>query len=919
MIFDKYKNSIKTRLIINVIFIHAILMALIVFDMLQREKAFMMNQLLNKGEDLTTILASSTASALLNNDLVALNELISELDNVNDYYMVFILDKNGKVRASKPKKYFNYTLTDEASKTLIQKVNNSSKICSQTIHNELVDSIAKVYVNDAVVGYVRTILNSRTLSDQLIVMTTNGIYYILAAIFIGAIFVWFSVRRMTANLNRLTHAAHEIANRNFNISLPDVKQKDELALMINAFRVMQSSLQSYITTIDKNEKRLTLALEGSSDGLWDWNLLTGEMYLSPRYKEMLGYEESEFNDGFQSWKESLYKDDAKAAIKFVEDFLQSDTTAYEQSFRMIKKDGTLLPVLSRAKKVYNKEGKAVRLIGTHVDMTEINRSHQFLQNIIDGVEIPIFVHNREYAVILQNRTAKEFLASVSKSKLEVSEHHKLLKDALEKQEISKTIYTYLDTDNRESTVELSLYPVVNEQGEVESIIETIYDITTLIRAQDSLKHQAEYDSLTNLPNRILFNDRLQQSIKHAQRYHEKIALLFLDLDNFKQVNDSLGHDFGDKLLINIANILEHSIRESDTVARLGGDEFTIILDKFKNSDILVDIIQKIIKSININHIIRGKEIYTSFSIGVSIYPDDGEDTTTLLKNADTAMYKAKALGKNSYQFYTADMTDRALERMMLETNLRQAVQDTQLEVYYQPQVNAKLNKVIGLEALIRWKLDGKFISPEIFIPLAEEIGLITQIDVFVLTTAVKDFINLKKAGKDIEQVSVNISTLDFTHNEYINSLHQLLQESSFETKFLEIEITESQIMKDSTAATKQLQLFKEMGIKLAIDDFGTGYSSLAYLKQLPISRLKIDKSFIDDIESDKDDQEIIKTIIAMAQNLNLNVIAEGVEDRIQKEFLLSAGCHEIQGYYYHKPMPYSELIKVLPHKVRLVY
>ena len=434
-------------------------------------------------------------------------------------------------------------------------------------------------------------------------------------------------------------------------------------------------------------------------------------------------------------------------------------------------------------------------------------------------------------------------------------------------------------------------------------------------AEKNLKHLAEHDPLTGLPNRILFADRLKQAMKNAKRYEESVAVLFIDLDHFKNVNDSLGHSAGDKLLQDVSKRLKNSVRQSDTVARLSGDEFAIILDHFNHVDTIISVVQNIMHSLEKPLYIENQELYITLSLGISLFPEDAQDTDTLIKNADTAMYKAKNSGRNNYQFYTSDMTKKAFERIVLENQLRQSINLNQMEVYYQPQINAKNNTIIGMEALVRWNHPSlKVVSPDKFIALAEDIGFIVELDEWVMKEAVLQFKQWHQDGLNPGILSLNLAVQRLEQNGFIKSINNIIEEFNISTEYLSFEITETKIMKHPKKAIQSLNELGKLGIKVAIDDFGTGHSSLSYLKKLPINKLKIDRSFIKDIPDDLDDMEITKTIIAMAKNLHLEVIAEGVETIEQRDFLLENGCDEIQGYLYHKPSPADEIENILRKK-----
>jgi len=480
---------------------------------------------------------------------------------------------------------------------------------------------------------------------------------------------------------------------------------------------------------------------------------------------------------------------------------------------------------------------------------------------------------------------------------------------------TSTEHSLISKSGKEIVLSFRNSLLFDSENNVTGILSSGSDITELLKTQDALKHQAEHDALTGLPNRILYIDRLEQAIKNATRTHESIAVVFIDLDHFKDVNDSLGHGVGDTLLKTVSQQLQDSIRKSDTVARLGGDEFTIILDKFTKIKTITTVMQNIINSFKEPLLIENQEIYVTLSIGISVYPQNGTDANTLIKNADAAMYKAKHNGRNNYQFYTQDMTLLAYDRIVLETQLRQSLDKNQMEVYYQIQIDSRDDTVIGMEALIRWNHPEKgFVTPDNFIPLAEEIGFITELDEWGTDQALRQFKKWKEMGLYPGVLSLNLSILRLEKDGFVQSIQDIFNNNLAKPGCFSFEITESQIMKNPQSAIDKLNQLSALGIKLSIDDFGTGYSSLAYLKRLPISKLKIDRSFIKDIPDDLDDIEITKTIISMAKNLNLLVIAEGAETIEQIEFLKAIGCYEIQGYFYHKPSPAIEVEQILKDK-----
>jgi diguanylate cyclase (GGDEF)-like protein len=447
----------------------------------------------------------------------------------------------------------------------------------------------------------------------------------------------------------------------------------------------------------------------------------------------------------------------------------------------------------------------------------------------------------------------------------------------------------------------------------------IHDITDrkntenkIAEQKNSLHYQAHHDALTGLPNRILFQDRLEQAIEKAKRNNSKIALLFIDLDHFKEINDSLGHDIGDDILKIVTTRLKAAKRDEDTLARLGGDEFTIILEDLHQGQdaslISNKILESLAQSININNNI----LYVSSSIGISIYPDDGDSAQSLLKFADSAMYKAKDEGRNNFQYYNSTLTELAFERVVMESNLRAALENEEFVVYYQAQVNGVTNTIIGMEALVRWQhpIMG-LVSPSKFIPLAESTGLIIELDRYVMKTAMAQTSQWYKEGLNPGVLAMNLAMKQLQTKDFILILKQLIKETNCKSEWLELEVAEGQIMTHPEKAILILQKISDLGIELAVDDFGTGYSSLAYLKRLPIDKLKIDQAFIRELPEDEEDVGITKAVIALAKSLHLKVIAEGVETKAQRDFLVENGCENIQGYFYSKPIPADEFENIL--------
>lgn len=485
-------------------------------------------------------------------------------------------------------------------------------------------------------------------------------------------------------------------------------------------------------------------------------------------------------------------------------------------------------------------------------------------------------------------------------------------EALLRGEVYRNVIVNRRKDGQLYHEAVTITPLTDQQGKVTNFISSGKDMSESIQAQERLHHLAHHDALTGLPNRVLFVERLKHALQRANHRKRAVAVMFLDMDRFKMVNDTLGHEAGDQLLQAMAARLLACVREGDTIARFGGDEFAGLLNDVASPEDVAPIVQKFVEALAPTFLIDGHELFVGGSIGISLYPEDGTDPQSLMKNADTAMYSAKQRGGNSSEFYYAGMNENALARLDVETGLRHALGRQEFILHYQPQVDLKHGEVVGLEALLRWeRAESDMVSPLEFIPILEETGLIVAVGEWMLRTACVQHRAWQAAGLPPLRMAVNISSRQFEADDLTEILRRSIQDADMSAEFLELEITESVLMKNVDQGIAALHALSTMGIRFAIDDFGTGYSSLTYLKRFPIDILKIDKTFVREITENADDAAIVKAIIMMAHSLGIHVLAEGVETREQAEFLRQQGCDLAQGHYFSPPLSGKEIERLL--------
>ncbi|HAQ07957.1 MAG TPA: GGDEF domain-containing protein [Bacillus bacterium] len=665
--------------------------------------------------------------------------------------------------------------------------------------------------------------------------------------------------------------------------------------------------------LQKNRKRLKSIFDTLDVAIWSHDLKSGTLLITSGIEKLYGYSSKEFYKDNTLWKKVIHPEDHYVLAERESGF--SRGKAVTSIYRIIRPDGEVRWIQDRGIPALDENRKLVDFTSVLFDITDRQESEGRYRSLVEMSPDLIAVYSRGKLDYINEAGCKLFkaespaeLVGLPISKLipsEVLAQIKTRELTIDENFEEKLWFEFKATqlDGKEIDVEMSAMPILYEGRMAEQIVGR--DLTQRKKAEKTIKYMAYYDVLTGLPNRNMFRKHLNAALK--QNEDQKLAVLFLDLDRFKIINDTKGHTVGDLLLKVVANRLKNAVQNAGLVSRQGGDEFIILLKDHDEGQV-IEVAERILEEFSAGIIVENQEFFVTPSIGISMAPSNGRDEETLIKHADTAMYLAKERGKNNYQFYTDKLHGLSSRKMELENGLRKALEHDQLVLHYQPQVKLDTREVIGVEALVRWRHpEHGLISPAEFIPLAEETGLIVPLGKWVLQKACKQNKAWQDAGYRRIPISVNISVRQLQEDRFIDTVKQVLDETGLKPIYLDLEITES-IMQNSEKTAMILYQLKELGVTLAFDDFGTGYSSLSLLKHLPIDKIKIDKSFVDDIIHHANQGTMVKTIIDMGHNLQFEIIAEGVEEPEQVDFLLGNGCLIGQGYYFSMPLP-SDLIE----------
>jgi diguanylate cyclase (GGDEF)-like protein/PAS domain S-box-containing protein len=655
-------------------------------------------------------------------------------------------------------------------------------------------------------------------------------------------------------------------------------------------------------------------------------------FVSAGCHALTGYEPHEVVGNAVISYDDIEHPDDRARVRDAVQMGLAEQRRFQVEYRIQCRDGRVKWVMERGAGVFDDAGGLVAIEGFIEDITErrlaedaLRETERRFRSIFEHATEGIFQTSPDGRYLNVNPALARIYGYASPQELmdtigdigrqlyvDTKRRHEFLRLMEEHGSVNNFVSEILRKDGSRIWIAENARVVHDDHGAVLHYEGTVVDVSATKRYEEELVHLANHDALTNLPNRIMLNDRLRQMLLHATRGNTVVAVAFVDLDNFKLVNDSLGHNVGDQLLMTMAERMKSCLRETDTVARLGGDEFVLLLSGERRGEAMGAVIRRVLAGICEPCAIDGHDFNVSASIGISVFPRDGRDVETLLKNADTAMYRAKESGRNNFQFYTAEMNVAVNSRIETEANLRRALERSEFVLHYQPKVDLGTRRIVGMEALIRWQHPQHgLVGPVHFIGISEETGLIVPIGEWVLNTACEFNHSLQEMGLPPMRVAVNLSARQFRGHNITGTVRRALAHSGLLPKWLELELTESLVMHDAGNLISTLEDLDNIGCKLSVDDFGTGYSSLSYLKRFPVANLKIDKSFVRDIASDADDAAIVKAIIVLGHSLELSVTAEGVENEGQLRFLAKNGCDEVQGTYFGEAMPGPDLLALL--------
>jgi|GEM_PF-467722 len=929
------KMSLRSQLFYGLGLLLTLLISGFTYLIVSYQSNFLQEQRLKQAINRSQAVVTSVKVWVMTNDYIGLQEVVENFTKFEDLDYITIVNSDGKLIAHTDKQLTGKYIADQKRVDYLNTLKDtSSPLLEETNifkNGKYLEVFRPIKHENTLLGFVHLRIDNSAYINNIKNTISQGLIFTLTSLLLAGFFIYYITSLLIRELLELGIVMRRVSHGERDV-IANVDGAQEIAKLSSELNALTSNLKHSEELIAQLHERQKLALSANNDGVWDWDIQNQTIYLSDRSKEMLGYTESEFEDSLENWRAHIHPNDLAKRDAAIVANIKKESKYYQDVHRLRKKDGSWIWVLERGKTIF--EGKrAVRMLGTHTDITkekeqQMRYARQAL--ILEQLHDSVIITNLNGDILSWNKGSEVIFGytkeEVQDKNIELLYPADEYKSNREKiiQAIQKGSHNFdarlITKEQREIYLLTSLSILKDEEQSPSGLVYISQDITKrkaaqreLIAQQSILEYQANHDSLTGLANRTLFNTKLSNALVNAKKLKKRIALFFIDLDNFKEINDSLGHVVGDKVLQATAQKLLSMLNAAQTLVRLGGDEFILIIEDKNEQDEIASFAQQIIQHLSHPLSIDNHLLYITCSIGISLYPDDGDTVDNLLKYADSAMYKAKYEGRSTYKFYDVQMTKLALNRIAMESSLRNAlIKRDEFVIYFQPQVDAQNDELIGMEALVRWQHPTLgFIAPSEFIPLAETTGLIVPLDRIVMHHAMIQLSKWYEQGLNPGILALNLSVQQINQSDFMEFLQATLYETHCKAEWIELEVTESQIMKNPKEAIKTLNSISALGVELAIDDFGTGYSSLSYLKKLPINKLKIDQSFVKDLPNNENDVGISKTVITLAKSLNLNIIAEGVETKEQKDFLVANGCKNVQGYFYSKPLSADDMTQLL--------
>jgi diguanylate cyclase (GGDEF)-like protein/PAS domain S-box-containing protein len=920
-----WAGSIQRRLVLGTGAAVALTTAAFVWQMVSYQRGILERQSEERRAALAEALAINSSSPVLASDLGGIEEVIASIRHYPGLRYAMVLNAEGRVLGHSDARYVGQFVSDSVSLSLLEGPRQAQAIVNT---GPLTDTAAPIKSRGVFVGWARVGVSQQALSGSIASMTRTGVLYGIAAVLLPALAVALLTRGLTGGLNRLVALTAELGAGNTGVRA-GLRREDELGALGNAFDRMAAALEKTGRELReselglrKNERKYREIFNNVSDALILLDVMPDGGFrladLNPVAAKLLDVSPSSARGRFienvfppervEHAMPLLRQCTATAQPVSCEEHVQFATGA-------VHLDTVLLPVRDET-------GKVSRVIMVDRDVTERMRMVASLRQLSAAVEqspVAVFITDTGGTIQYVNPA---FCANSQYTAAEVlGRNPRILQGGDTRPEEYAAMWQSITAGNawhgtfhnrrKDGTrfwEDVVIAPVRDATGAIAQFTCIKQDITARKSAEQQVDYLAHHDTLTGLPNRLLGRDRLEWAMAHAVRSKCKAALLFLDLDGFKRINDSLGHAAGDLLLKAAAGRLQACVRRTDTIARQGGDEFLIVLSDIRDPEAITSIAMTTMEQLARPFQVEGHELNVTASIGVAVFPDDGRDWDTLFKKADVAMYSAKEAGRNTYRFFTAKMNENADEYLRMRNALQGALLRNEFVLHYQPQIDLKSGGVPVVEALLRWNsADMGFMTPDHFIPLAEDSGLIVPIGDWVLREACRQAAAWRKEGLPKLVVAVNLSAVQFRSGDVAGSVKRALSEAGLDPSGLELEVTEAVLLKDSVNVLSALRELKALGVTLSIDDFGTGYSSLSYLRRYGADKVKIDQSFVRDLTSDANSQAVVDAIVQMARALGVTAIAEGVEDEDVLESLRGRDCDGVQGFYYARPMPAADI------------